>query len=186
MDSPSHLPSLESGECGVGSDSAGFILGGNATDIGEFPFLALLGNISVSQSRGRTIKWGCGGSIINKWFVLSAAHCGGTVDYVRLGEWRVEENTRDTTDCQTVQGRKVCTEPYQDITVAEIKIHPDYRLTSYRLAVNDVMLLKLSSPAIYNDFVRPVCLPPPSLAQYGEPGAGLFGNNVATVVGWGR
>ena len=26
----------------------------------------------------------------------------------------------------------------------------------------------------------------PSLAQYGEPGAGLFANNLATVVGWGR
>ena len=26
----------------------------------------------------------------------------------------------------------------------------------------------------------------PSLAQYGEPGAGLFGNNLATLVGWGR
>merc|ERR1739848_717160 len=48
------------------------------------------------------------------------------------------------------------------------------------------MLLKLSSPAVFNDFVQPVCLPSPSLAQYGEPEAGLFNNNLATVVGWGR
>ena len=43
--------------------------------------------------------------------------------------------------------------------MAETKVHPDYQLTSLGLAVNDLMLLKLSRPAVYNDFVKPVCLP---------------------------
>ena len=54
------------------------------TKIGEFPFMALLG----SGQEGN-ITWKCGGSVINKWFVLSAANCGPTVDVVRLGEWKV-------------------------------------------------------------------------------------------------
>ena len=38
-------------------------------------------------------------------------------------------------------------------------IHPDYELTRLGLAVNDIMLLKLSRPAVFNNFVRAVCLP---------------------------
>ena len=40
-----------------------------------------------------------------------------------------------------------------------MKVHPDYELTGLGLAVNDLMLLKLSRPAVFNDFVQPVCLP---------------------------
>ena len=74
---------------------------------------------------------------------------------------------------------------WQDIPVAEVILHPDYRRIPPGLALNDVMLLKLSRPAQFNDFVAPVCLPSPNLAEYGEPGAPVFGNNNLTVVGWG-
>ena len=47
----------------------------------------------------------------------------------------------------------------QDIKVAEVIIHPDYGLTPHSLAENDIMLVKLSRPAVYNNFVQPVCLP---------------------------
>ena len=43
--------------------------------------------------------------------------------------------------------------------MAEIKVHPDYGLTPIGLAENDIMLLRLSRPAVYNNFVQPVCLP---------------------------
>ena len=43
--------------------------------------------------------------------------------------------------------------------MAEIKVHPDYGFTAHTIAENDIMLLKLSRPAVYNDFVQPVCLP---------------------------
>ena len=132
-DSPSYLPSLESQECGLDGASTAFVLGGEDTSIGEFPFLGRLG-----RKEGGNIKWRCGGSIINKWFLLSAAHCGPTVDYVRLGEWKVAQ---------------------WNIAVAEVRIHPDYLQFPSGLAENDIMLVKLSRPAVYNDFVHPVCLP---------------------------
>ena len=47
----------------------------------------------------------------------------------------------------------------QDIAVADLKIHPDFGRTSIGLADNDIMLVKLSRPAVFNDFVQPVCLP---------------------------
>merc|ERR1712154_146453 len=209
-DSPSYLPSLEREECGVEGGKSAFVLGGENTTIGEFPFLGLLG-----KEKSGNIKWVCGGAVINKWFVLSAGHCGPTVDYVRLGEWKVVDpetetecekysancrglsgeerddcercqNVKEKIDCETVNRQEVCTEPYQDIKVAEVIIHPDYGLTLHRLAENDIMLVKLSRPAVYSNFVQPVCLPSPSLDQFGETGASKFGNNLPTVVGWGR
>ena len=84
------------------------------------------------------------------------------------------EAVRGKVDCETVKGVETCTAPYQvgqsgavwsshlhcqDIAVAEIKVHPDYGFTAHTIAENDIMLLKLSRPAVYNDFVQPVCLP---------------------------
>ena len=37
--------------------------------------------------------------------------------------------------------------------------HPEYGRSRSGVAINDVMLLKLSQPVEYNTWVRPVCLP---------------------------
>ena len=42
---------------------------------------------------------------------------------------------------------------WQDIPVAEARPHPDYNLTARGLAVNDLMLLRLARPALFNQFV---------------------------------
>merc|ERR1712183_453184 len=85
-DAPSYRPSLGGEECGDLKSHAGFILGGNETRLGEYPFLSLLGK---TKKEGSGIFWHCGGTLLNKWYVLSAAHCGPTVEFVRLGEWEV-------------------------------------------------------------------------------------------------
>ena len=86
-DAPSYRPSLAREECGELNSHAGFILGGNDTRLGEYPFLALLGR--TSRRNKASVFWHCGGTLVNKWYVLSAAHCGPQVDLVRLGEWEV-------------------------------------------------------------------------------------------------
>merc|ERR1711988_383897 len=82
-DSPCHRPSLEEEKCGLDNSDTGFF-GVEGTRIGEFPFLVLLG----SKRGGDSVSWQCGGTLINKWYVLTAASCG-EVDYVRLREWRI-------------------------------------------------------------------------------------------------
>lgn len=47
----------------------------------------------------------------------------------------------------------------KDIRVDKVIIHPEYGISSSGLALNDIMLIKLSQPVEYNTWVRPVCLP---------------------------
>ena len=52
-------------QCGY-SDSISHIVGGSDTKPQEYPWMALLGY------QGQYL---CGGSLINKWYILTAAHC---------------------------------------------------------------------------------------------------------------
>ena len=94
------------------------------------------------------------------------------------------EKEESLIDCEIVTGVETCTEPYQvrkifleseifsemsglwqDIPVAEARPHPDYNLTARGLAVNDLMLLRLARPAVFNQFVSPVQTGPLSLVE---------------------
>lgn len=89
-DDPNYLPDVPNG-CAFIGDGFQFVSGGENATINEFPYAVLIGY--QSQSR---IAYGCGGSLINRWYVLSAAHCfnqdGARAVEVRLGEVNVEED----------------------------------------------------------------------------------------------
>ncbi|XP_038124066.1 trypsin-1-like [Cyprinodon tularosa] len=82
----------------------------------------------------------CGGSLVNENWVVSAAHCYKSRVEVRLGEHHIvySEGTE-----QFIQSSKVIR-------------HPNY--DSWNID-NDIMLIKLSSPATLNQYVQPVALP---------------------------
>ena len=63
-------PNGEKGECGERLTLSN-IVGGSITKLGNFPYMALLG----TRNFDRKIRYGCGASLINKWYVLTAAHC---------------------------------------------------------------------------------------------------------------
>jgi len=83
--------------------------------------------------------------------VLTAAHCiSKSIISVRLGEWAVLQDP----DCEG----DVCLESVQDIGIASITQHEDYE-KGFKNVLNDVALIKLSSPAVLNQGVQIVCLP---------------------------
>ena len=48
------------------------IVGGRKAKLGEFPYMALLG---YDANKNGIRQYNCGGSLINEWYVLTAAHC---------------------------------------------------------------------------------------------------------------
>lgn len=102
----------------------------------------------------------CAGVLINEWYVLTAAHCissrevigaGFKLKSVRLGDL-------DAVNDVSCSGGDDCSPIPLNIEVAEMVPHPAY-LPDSRTQLNDIALLRLTTPVSFNEFVRPICLP---------------------------
>ena len=145
------------------------IFGGEATKLQEFPFATLL----VYVKTGRKL-YSCGGSLINRRYVLTAAHCIGRASemrpkFVLLGEYD------QSSECDCVDN--LCAPLSQEVPIEDIAVHAQYRPRSSQ--ANDIALVRLSTAAYINQGVSTVCLPQ-SPDDFLETK-----NQITTVVGWG-
>ncbi|XP_067307730.1 chymotrypsin-like protease CTRL-1 [Pseudorasbora parva] len=109
------------------------IVNGENAVSGSWPW-----QVSLQQSNGFHF---CGGSLINQYWVVTAAHCRvqAGYHYVILGE----------------HNRGSTAEAVQVMRIAKAITHPYYNSQTFN---NDVTLLKLSSPAQLTSRISPVCL----------------------------
>ncbi|XP_039966109.1 CLIP domain-containing serine protease 2-like [Bactrocera tryoni] len=109
------------------------IYGGDETDIDEYPWIALI----LPRNENFFLK--CSGSLINKYFVVTTAHCITSINslsdvLVRLGEWNLDK------DHGCNENR--CELPLQEKEIDAIIKHPEYKTKSMD---NDVALLPFMS-----------------------------------------
>lgn len=147
-----------SSACGAknGDQDAGRIVGGNTTQMGEWPWIAGLFNA------GRHL---CGGSLIDDRHILTAAHCVAQMTSwdvarltVRLGDYDI----RTPNEVKHVERR-----------VKRVVRHRGFDM---RTLYNDVAILTLDQPVQFTETIRPICLP---------AGAKLYFDQMGTVIGWG-
>merc|ERR1719476_294085 len=134
-------------ELGLSCEAEGSkIVGGQVAPQGRFPW-------QVNYS------WGCGGTILNDRWILTAAHCcEGLAEHVlTIGDYHF--NDPDVGEFQ--------------VTAEQVIMHPEYGLHPNSGIANDVCLLKVPSlsanaPADCNGCYATACLPsqPPNHGEY--------------------
>ncbi|XP_023941053.1 CLIP domain-containing serine protease HP8 [Bicyclus anynana] len=159
-------------ECGVQYDNR--IVNGQATAIDDHPWMVLLRS---AQLRGNGFY--CGGALISSRYVLTAAHCVRMwrVSSVRLGEWKISSPTDCVTDAS---GFIDCNIPPVDVSVEEVIVHEGYNVSNANQP-NDIALLRLAHDVLFNDFVKPICLPVDPLLK-----EDTFEGYDLVVAGWGK
>ncbi|XP_063699066.1 prostasin-like [Culicoides brevitarsis] len=136
--------------CQPGNHSGNRIVGGEWARHGEFPWIVTI------HINGRHY---CGGSIVNNYWVVTAAHCVHPVNQcvVYAGAYDIFQWTTGTE-----QTRKV----------ARFFAHEAY---GPQIGPNDIAMLKVTQPFEFNQYVRTVQLPWPN----------TYPSGWALAAGWG-
>ncbi|XP_050055390.1 trypsin II-P29-like [Aphis gossypii] len=149
-------PLPEELECGQNTKSISKIMNVQNAKASDWPWMAVFLETTNYMNF-------CGGVLLNRRFVLTAAHCFKKFtkqDFVvRLGEYDFTSNNETQ---------------YIDYRVTDIRVHPDYDQATH---ANDIAIVKLKRPTIYNSFIRPICLPKTNMEVYKKN---------AVVAGWGQ
>ncbi|KAM6976930.1 elastase 2 [Aplochiton taeniatus] len=132
------------------------VVGGDDVRQHSWPWQA-----SLQYQSGSSFYHTCGATLISSTWVMTAAHCISRNTYrVYLGK----HNLKDNNEAGSIA-----------ITPAKIIVHENW--DSYRI-LNDIALIKLSTPVTITDTIMPACIP--------DAGTILPNGAPCYVTGWGR
>ncbi|XP_050356544.1 CLIP domain-containing serine protease HP8-like [Nymphalis io] len=140
------------------------LVSGSASKSGEWPW-----HVAIYQLKKGTLEYICGGTLISKFTVLTAAHCA-----TFKGDAMNPEILGIILGKYSLLGNELTT---QDKEVHQVIVHDEYE---HQTLNNDIALLKLRTEAAFNNYVQPACLWLDKAYDQMESYS-IFG----TVVGWG-
>ncbi|CAG7785692.1 unnamed protein product [Allacma fusca] len=129
------------------------IVGGRDAQPGEFPW-----QVSLQYVTDGVMTHQCAGTIVDETHIVTASHCEYDGYQVVAGAQSVQKN-------ETTQQR---------ITALRFVSHPDFNLS---LVNDDVAVMTLSSPLVFNDRVKPLRLPAANANPVGQ---------LCVTSGWGN
>ncbi|KAM5197873.1 prostasin isoform 2-T2 [Hipposideros larvatus] len=139
--------------CGVASQAR--VTGGSSAVPGQWPW-----QVSIVYDGTHV----CGGSLVSKKWVLSAAHCFPREHHKDMYEVRLGAHQLDSFVPKT-----------EARSVAQVLVHISYQQEGSQ---GDIALLQLSNPVTFSRYIRPICLPAANAS---------FPNGLqCTVTGWGH
>ncbi|KAG1655212.1 Serine proteinase stubble [Nymphon striatum] len=147
-------------KCGVTNFRQGKVVGGSQANPGQYPWVV---SIRLQANALLNPVHFCGGVIIGRKWILTAAHCIARYKSsrftIRVGSF-YRSNDNDPL--------------LEDFKVKKIILHPSYTYPNY---YNDIAIMKLDRSITYKgSHVLPICLPPHESDYVGVN---------AIVAGWG-
>ena len=137
------------------------IVGGDDANISDYPYQAAM----LGEGWGNNYYAYCGASVINEYWVLTAAHC-------MVGENAPTTAVRVGNSNSYAQGG-------QTYDVAEIISHPNYNSNTMN---NDIALIRLEDPIQFSNNVQPVLLVCDQQVELGVEDVG----QTSWITGWGE
>lgn len=142
--------------CAVAEDISSAIVGGERAAEGQFPHAVSLRRIDFDDTHG------CGGSILNSRWILTAAHCLGYFP-----------PPGDCPNCRMVVGSINPRNSGERYSMINYVIHP--RWIQSALNFNDVAVAQSDRPIQFGALVQPISMSRRTLRS----------GDVVTVAGWG-
>nr|XP_028566776.1 transmembrane protease serine 12-like [Podarcis muralis] len=137
------------------------IVGGRDAEPGAWPW-----QVSLQVYRfGTGYHHVCGGSVINNYSVLTAAHC--IKKWTDPAFWRVVFGLHHLYNYESSTVKR---------HVRAIVMHSGFKRSTYE---NDVALFKLKRPISYSDYIQPICLPNSTTQLVAD-------ENPCFISGWGN
>nr|XP_019563923.2 brachyurin-like [Aedes albopictus] len=136
------------------------IVNGQEARPNQFPYQALVLSFFEDGNSGL-----CGGTILTPNFVMTAAHC------VLIGTLATHG-----TVVLGAHNRQVAEATQQRFNFDQVNVHPSYIAALLR---NDIATVRLSAPAVFNEFVQPIDIPALSDSR-------TFAGMTGIISGFGR
>lgn len=133
------------------------IVGGNNANSRSWPYVVAIFRNGVFL---------CGGTIFNEYWIITAAHC---LDQASAFFYEIRAGLlRRSSFAPMVQIRHAI----------EVVLNSKYNKKNLQ---NDIGMIKVSSPFIFNEWVRPICILEQRKTLASNPKVGSY----CTVIGWG-